>query len=376
MGAAYQMPLELLARLYRGGKDTRELLGPEGDPLVEWTNLPVHLRRLGILVAVPLTAMCLYLWDKWSKAQSLHRMDADAALMAKLCHEVNFHPSERADVVGGFVLDAWHNHHRSALYVSRERQQMVLALRYDERCCAPYMKEDGLVGGLVSANRDRPVPQPARRGHAADGQRSPVSVAGVHDHGGRGPKDGAPGRRPRPMPMPMPAAADPFPDEDARRLSLAASTGLRRAFGGFAGRPAHERNLQGALLAASCAIRDYPDAFKLHVTGHGLGGALAVEVQVRHRRVRGGHVFNPVAAADDRARRGLLQRLGAAPAAEDRFRDRSRAVHVHHVLLDLRSAGFARGTKITYRPRFPSGRHKLRNFLPAGDPTYESDEYE
>lgn len=104
--------------------------------------------------------------------------------------------------------------------------------------------------------------------------------------------------------------------------------------------------------------------YTVHVTGHSLGGMIAMNVAVRCASVvSGGHVFNAGGGGREIAR--LCGLMG------DDFAEKSKSVAHHHIYGDPISMGFSRGMLTVYRPCFRHYRnpHTMRHFLPEENGT-------
>jgi hypothetical protein len=98
--------------------------------------------------------------------------------------------------------------------------------------------------------------------------------------------------------------------------------------------------------------------YDVYLTGHSLGGMIAMSIGVRHAFVKGGHVFNAGAGG-----REMLRLVGLSHDAYDKL---SKKFLHHHILFDGISAAFSRGKLVVYRPafRYITNPHSMNHFLP------------
>lgn len=96
--------------------------------------------------------------------------------------------------------------------------------------------------------------------------------------------------------------------------------------------------------------------YKVSVTGHSLGGMLAMSCFVRDRSecLDGGHVFNAGGGARE------LFRLITAGITEQAIQERSRSITHHHIYGDPVSVVFSRGNLRVYQPKNPLCMNPLR----------------
>jgi hypothetical protein len=98
--------------------------------------------------------------------------------------------------------------------------------------------------------------------------------------------------------------------------------------------------------------------YATHVTGHSLGGMIAMSIAARHSFIRSGHVFN--------AGSGLREGLRMLGLTTDEFDEASQKLQHHHILGDPCSAAFSRGCLTIYRPcvKHLMNPHTMSHFLP------------
>lgn len=111
-------------------------------------------------------------------------------------------------------------------------------------------------------------------------------------------------------------------------------------------------------IVSDCRARN----LTISMTGHSLGGVLAMSIAVRPEAfnaggvILGGHVFNAGAGLREMAR------CMTAGFTEPEIHERSLRLHHHHCVGDPVSMLYSRGTLHVYRPRFVNA-HTLDNFL-------------
>jgi hypothetical protein len=94
----------------------------------------------------------------------------------------------------------------------------------------------------------------------------------------------------------------------------------------------------------------------VHVTGHSLGGMVAMSCAVRMAQITGGHVFTAGGGKRE------IERLMVG----DEHAQSSRKVEHHHIYGDPCSMGFSRGDLTIYRPSLVHIRnpHTMSHFIP------------
>ena len=120
-----------------------------------------------------------------------------------------------------------------------------------------------------------------------------------------------------------------------------------------------QRDLASLGLSVSPSLRRQKyRKYDVYLTGHSLGGMIAMSIGVRHAFVKGGHVFNAGAGG-----REMLRLVGLSHDAYDKL---SKKFLHHHILFDGISAAFSRGKLVVYRPafRYITNPHSMNHFLP------------
>jgi dienelactone hydrolase len=113
---------------------------------------------------------------------------------------------------------------------------------------------------------------------------------------------------------------------------------------------------QGVELIETVARKSEYHGHTVHVTGHSLGGMVAMSCAVRMRQVTGGHVFNSGGGKRE------VERL----LVGDEYAQESRKVEHHHIFGDPISMGFSRGELSVYRPSLYhiTNPHTMKHFIP------------
>ena len=104
------------------------------------------------------------------------------------------------------------------------------------------------------------------------------------------------------------------------------------------------------------------EGYRLHVSGHSLGGTLAVLAALALPQIAGGHIFNPGAGVPD----ADLVPGGSLVMRQVDMTDNAKRVQcvaVHHMFGDLISCNFLYGRWITYRGGQSPDVHGINNFV-------------